>query len=68
VTSTQLEELLKLPADERLKVIERLWDSLSPDSIPIPDEHLAELERRLNDPDPGPGLTPEELSKHLKQR
>lgn len=38
---------------ERIQLAEDLWDSLVPDAdaLPVPPEHLAELERRLGDPD-----------------
>lgn len=47
-----LNEILDLPADERLQLVEKIWDSLavSADSIPVPDWHKDELDRRLDDP------------------
>jgi len=47
-----LSEILDLPADERLQLVEKIWDSLaaSADSIPVPDWHKEELDRRLDDP------------------
>ena len=46
-----LNEILDLPADERLQLVEKIWDSLaaSADSIPVPDWHKEELDRRLDD-------------------
>ena len=52
MTSTALlEQILRLPAAERLRLVEAIWDSLahSPERIPVPDWHRAELERRLAD-------------------
>lgn len=42
-----------LSPDQRLQLIELLWDSLSatPDAIPFTDEQRAELDRRLDDLD-----------------
>ena len=46
-----LEEILRLPPDERLRLVEDIWDSLAEESarVPVPDWHRAELDRRLND-------------------
>lgn len=40
-----------LTTEQRLELIERLWDSLSatPESIPLTDAQRAELDRRLDD-------------------
>lgn len=40
-------ELSDLPVDERLDLIEALWDSLARDTMPVPDWHITELDRRL---------------------
>ena len=49
--SALLDEILKLPPAERLKLVEEIWDSLSPDErIEMPDWHRRELDRRLDDP------------------
>ena len=39
-----------LTAEERLELLERLWESLSeqPDAIPLTDAQRAELDRRLD--------------------
>ena len=49
-----LEEILRLPPDERLRIVEEVWDSIAADSsqVPVPDWHKAELDRRLADPAP----------------
>ncbi len=41
-------EALRLPPEQRLKLIEQLWESLvaSPASLPVSDSDLKELERR----------------------
>jgi putative addiction module component (TIGR02574 family) len=43
-------ELRSLPVDERLKLIEDLWDSIATDdgALPLPDWHRAEIDRRLD--------------------
>jgi len=44
-----LSELLELPADQRLQLVEAIWDSLIevPEAIPISDDVREELDRRL---------------------
>jgi putative addiction module component (TIGR02574 family) len=47
-----LDEILKLPPDQRLQFVEEVWDSLaaSPDEVGVPVWHREELDRRLADP------------------
>ncbi len=44
-----LSQLLELPADERLQLVEAIWDSLVevPEAIPVSDAVREELDRRL---------------------
>jgi putative addiction module component (TIGR02574 family) len=44
-----LSELLELPPDQRLQLVEAIWDSLVevPDAVPITDDLREELDRRL---------------------
>jgi putative addiction module component (TIGR02574 family) len=46
-------DIQALSPDQRLQLIELLWDSLSPtpDAIPFTQEQRAELDRRLDDLD-----------------
>ena len=48
-------ELRALPVDERLKLIEDLWDSIDTDAdaLSLPDWHRAEVDRRLDALDSG---------------
>jgi putative addiction module component (TIGR02574 family) len=45
--------IAELSADERLDLLEQLWDSLSksPSEIPLTDPQKAELDRRLDELD-----------------
>ncbi|MDP9007965.1 MAG: addiction module protein [Pseudomonadota bacterium] len=58
-TASLLEQALVLSIEEKLKLIEALWDSMSqnPDNIPVPSWQLVELERRIElqrtSPQPG---------------
>lgn len=44
-------DLVKLSPEERLRLIDEIWESLStsPDSIPVTDAQREELDRRLDD-------------------
>ncbi len=43
-------KLSKLSVDERIKLVEELWDSIASDqkALPLTDEQKAELDRRLD--------------------
>jgi len=62
--------VLQLPPEERLQLVEELWDSLvaTPEAIPVPQWHKDELQRRLDNPAPGPGLTWEEVQAQARKR
>lgn len=53
--STPTVDIKKLTADERLRLIEDLWESLrkTPDSVPLTPAQIAELDRRLDEMDNG---------------
>jgi putative addiction module component (TIGR02574 family) len=46
-------DIAKLSPDERLELLEQLWDSLvdTPEVIPLTDAQREELDRRLDDLD-----------------
>jgi putative addiction module component (TIGR02574 family) len=41
------DQLFELPLSERLQLVQDLWDSIAPQSVPITPEHQEELDRRL---------------------
>lgn len=54
--STVTPEMIEtLSAKQRLELLERLWDSLSEEDIPLTDAQRAELDRRLEDMERNPG-------------
>ena len=59
-----------LDTEQRLRLIERLWDSLSakPESIPLTEEQKAELDRRLDEIDAGDteGIPWDEVMKQVE--
>lgn len=65
-------DISTLSADERLELIERLWDSLlsTPEAVPFPESHREELDRRLDELDrEGPtGVPAEEVLSRLRSR
>ena len=44
-----LADILEVPAEQRLQLVEAIWDSLVevPEAVPISDEVREELDRRL---------------------
>jgi putative addiction module component (TIGR02574 family) len=65
-------DIHKLSLEERLKLLEQLWDSLSdtPEAIPITDAQHEELNRRLDDLDrEGPvGISWNEVLDRIRNR
>jgi putative addiction module component (TIGR02574 family) len=77
VSAQDLEtEALKLPARERIRLAQELWDSIIPEAEADPDllllseEQIQELERRLaeHERDPGAAIPWEEVRAHLRAR
>ena len=64
------EEIFELSAETRLRLIESLWDSLSPDEVPIPEGHRQLIEQRLDDHrrNPDQSVSWEELEAELFPR
>jgi putative addiction module component (TIGR02574 family) len=58
MASISLDELLKLPAAERVEIALALWDSLEDAEldalVPLTDEQKAELDRRLAEHEQNP--------------
>ena len=70
MSGTEVAELLKLPAEEKLRLLELLWESLSatPSSVPLGDAHLAAIDEALAEHrlDPDDVLTMEPMLRALK--
>jgi putative addiction module component (TIGR02574 family) len=51
---TMLETLKNLPISERADLAQALWDSIleESESLPLPESHRTELEKRLQNSDP----------------
>jgi putative addiction module component (TIGR02574 family) len=67
-----IETLLHLPPEERVSIIESLWDSLAkePASIPMPDWHRDVLDERIveDEADETPGESWSDLRRRIKAR
>jgi putative addiction module component (TIGR02574 family) len=61
-----------LSPEERLSLLEQLWESLrkTPDSIPLTQDQRVELDRRLDDleADAGDGIPWEEVLERIRGR
>ena len=65
MSDADLAEILKLPAEERLRLVELIWESLhsTPDDVPLGEAHRDALDAELRDHqrDPSNVLTLEEV-------
>ena len=64
-----LDEILKLPPQERLQLIEEAWESLAatPAAVPVPEWHKAELDHLLDHPSSEPLISWEETKARLRK-
>ena len=64
-------EILELPIEERVRLVEAIWDSISafPEAIPLTPWQREELDRRLAeyDANPNSGLTMEEVFARIRR-
>ena len=64
-------EILALPVDDRVRLVEAIWDSISavPDAITLTDWQKRELDRRLAEyeADPDAGSTLEEVFARIRR-
>jgi putative addiction module component (TIGR02574 family) len=49
MTARSTDEILSLPVQERLELVDAIWESIraNPDDLPVSEEVRAEMERRL---------------------
>ena len=73
MTTSTLDELLKLPPHERIELALALWESLDDADreadFALSDEQYAELDRRMADhlADPGSSVSWEEVRRELRE-
>ncbi len=66
-----LNELMELSAEERLELVQDLWDSIAAEEMPpLSEEQKAEMDRRLaeHEKDPGRASPWEEVRSRLWSR
>ena len=72
MTIAEIDNVLKLPVEQRILLVEDVWDSIRPLSkrIPVPDSHKQELDRRVEKyrKDPSALLNDQQLRKALGTR
>ena len=70
--SNMNDDLRKLPLDERIRLVEDLWDSIAADQnlLPLTPEQRAELDRRLDayEADGNPGRLAEDVIADIKKK
>jgi len=56
MSDTEVAEILKLPTEERLRLVELIWESLSqsPTAVPLSDFHRAVIDEHLAEHDRNP--------------
>lgn len=67
-----LAEILALPIEDRLRLVEAIWDSIAsvPEALPLTDWQKEELDRRLDQLDrEGPaGISWDEVLERIRNR
>lgn len=68
----EIPEIDRLSIPEKILLVEDLWDSIASDesSVPVPQSHVKELDRRLKryGSHPGDILSLEELQRRIEKR
>jgi putative addiction module component (TIGR02574 family) len=66
----EIPELQAASAEEKIRLIDELWASISPESLSSPQSHLQELDRRVSvvQKDPSRALTPEEARSKIRAK
>lgn len=64
------DELLKLPPEEKLELVEALWDSIDEDLLPVTDEEIEFARERfeLHKQKPSEGLSWLEVKKKITKK
>jgi len=72
VRISDIPEIARLSTPEKILLVEDLWDSIASDesSVPVPQSHMEELDRRLksHESDPGKLLSLDELQGRIERR
>lgn len=72
VRAKEIVEITRLSTPEKILFVEDLWESIAADetSVPVPQSHKIELDRRLSKYESSPGnlLSLEELQSRVESR
>jgi len=72
MTNINIKDLFKLPLEEKIKIVQDLWDNIASDAgvLPLSDEEREELDRRLDEyyKNPVAGSPWEEVKARLAKR
>jgi putative addiction module component (TIGR02574 family) len=68
MTAALIEELARLPLDEKLQVLELLWDSVASEAVPLHPLQVEEVQARRDElrRNPALGLSLDELKARLR--
>ena len=70
--ASDIQEIIKLSTPENILLVEDLWDSIASDesAVPVPQNHMEELDRRLKGYGSPPGnlLSLDELRTRIEKR
>jgi len=49
MTTAEITHILEMPVEQKILLLEDVWDSILPDSrrVPVPESHRRELDRRF---------------------
>ena len=64
-----ISDLSALSVDERLRIVQKLWDSIPPETeVTVSPDQRTELDRRIaaHEADPESAISPDELERRLK--
>ena len=66
----EIPELQSASAEEKIELIDELWASIPRDSLPSPQSHLTELDRRVAAvrDDPSKALLPETARQRIREK
>jgi len=70
MSDVNLDAILRLSVEDRLELVAHIWDSIAAEAgvVPVPEEHAAELARRLEHPSPDPDVSWEDLRAQLRRK
>lgn len=56
MSDTDIAEILQLPVEERLRLVQLIWDSVAADAsaVPLSDAHRAVIDERLSEHEVNP--------------